>query len=59
MRKESKSNSKFTCELCLKKAGMVIKEYSTGKWLCYDCYFTKGASKGTKETLLKGETKNV
>ena len=69
MRRESGSNSKFTphlragarftCEFCFKKAGMVIKEYGTGKWLCYDCYFRKEVSKGTREALLKGGNKNV
>jgi hypothetical protein len=38
---------------------MVIKEYDTGKWLCYDCYFKKEVSKGKSETLIKGENKNV
>ncbi len=59
MRKESASNSKFTCESCLKKVGMVIKEYGTGRWLCYECYFKKVVFKGIRETLLKGENKNV
>jgi ribosomal protein L37AE/L43A len=52
--REIKANSKFICELCSKKAGMVIKEYRTGRWLCYDCYFRKKVSKGTGEALLKG-----
>ena len=59
MRRESESNSKFTCEPCSKKVGMVIKEYGTGRWLCYDCYFRKEVSKGTREALLKGDNKNV
>ena len=59
MRKESGADSKFTCASCLKKVCMVIKEYDTGKWLCYDCYFKKEVSKGKSETLIKGENKNV
>ncbi|MCM8792526.1 MAG: hypothetical protein NC826_05250 [Candidatus Omnitrophica bacterium] len=59
MRKESESNSKFTCESCLKKVGMVIREYGTGKWLCYDCYFSKEIPKEIREIPLKGDNKNV
>ena len=59
MRRESEANSKFTCELCLKKVGMVIKEYGTGKWLCYDCHFKKEVSKDTREASLKINNKNV
>ena len=59
MRREIKANSKSTRELCSKKVGMVIKEYGTGKWLCYDCHFRREVSKGTRETLIKGDNKNV
>jgi hypothetical protein len=38
---------------------MVIKEYGTGKWLCYDCHYSKEDSKGTRETLMNGDNKNV
>jgi len=38
---------------------MVIKEYGTGKWLCYDCHFRKETPEGTREALLKGGNKNV
>jgi hypothetical protein len=38
---------------------MVIREYGTGRWLCYDCHFRKEVSKGTREALLKGDNKNV
>jgi hypothetical protein len=31
---------------------MVMKEYGTGRWLCYDCYFRREVPKGTKETLI-------
>jgi len=37
---------------------MVIKEYGTGRWLCYDCHFQKEVAKNTREALLKGN-KNV
>jgi ribosomal protein L37AE/L43A len=59
VRKGPDTNSKFTCELCSKKAGMVIKEYGTGKWICYDCHFRREASKGTRETLITGDNKDV
>jgi len=59
VRKASEYNSKFTCESCLKKVGMVIKEYGTGRWVCYDCHFRREAPKGTREALLKGDNKNV
>jgi len=36
---------------------MVIKEYGTGRWLCYDCRFSKEISKDTKGALLNN--KNV
>jgi hypothetical protein len=38
---------------------MVIKEYGTGRWLCYDCHFRREVPKGTRETLIKGDNKNV
>jgi len=38
---------------------MVIREYGTGRWLCYDCRFSKGISKDAKEILLKVNDKNV
>jgi len=38
---------------------MVIREYGTGRWLCYDCHFKKEVSKDTREALLKGNNKNV
>jgi len=38
---------------------MVIKEYGTGRWVCYDCHFRREAPKGTREALLKGDNKNV
>jgi len=70
VRKESNANSKFTphllgrsagftCESCLKKVGMVIRQYGTGRWLCYDCHFKREIPKGTRETLIRSDTKNV
>jgi ribosomal protein L37AE/L43A len=59
VRRETKANSKFTCELCSKKVCMVIKEYIAGRWLCYECHFRKETPEGTRETLLKGDNKNV
>jgi len=38
---------------------MVIKEYGTGRWLCYDCHFKKEVSKDTRGVLLKVNNKNV
>jgi len=49
VRRTLESNSEFSCELCSKEAGMVIKEYGTGKWLYYDCHFRKEVSKGIRE----------
>ena len=67
MRSNTEKNSKFTpslharegftCESCRKRVGMVIKEYGTGRWLCYDCRFSKEISKDTKGALLNN--KNV
>jgi len=59
VRREPDTNSKFTCELCSKKTGVVIKEHGTGKWLCYDCHFRREVPKGTRETSIKGDNKNV
>jgi len=38
---------------------MVIKEYGTGKWLCCDCHFRREVPKGTRETLIRSDNKNV
>jgi hypothetical protein len=38
---------------------MVIKEYGTSRWLCYDRHFRKETPEGTRETLIKGDNKNV
>jgi len=38
---------------------MVIKEYGTGRWLCYEYHSRKEVSKDTREALLKGDNKNV
>lgn len=59
MRKEPVNNSKSMCELCSKKASIVIREYGIGKWLCYECYSRKETSKGQEKTLLKSNNKNV
>jgi len=59
VRKEQDTNSKFTCELCSNKVSMLIKEYGTGRWLCYECHYRKGISKSVKETLPERNNKNV
>jgi len=38
---------------------MLIKEYGTGRWLCYECHYRKGISKSVKETLPERNNKNV
>jgi hypothetical protein len=58
-RRYTQEGAGFTCEACFKKVGVVIKEYGRGRWLCYDCHYRREVSKGTRETLIKGDNKNV
>jgi len=59
VRRESNGNSKFTCELCFDKASMLIKEYGTGRWLCYECHYRKDITKSSEETLQEKNIRHV
>lgn len=59
MEKGPGSNSKFMCEFCFKKVCMLIREYGTGKWLCYECYSRKEVSRDGREALTKSNNKDV
>jgi len=59
VRRESNGNSKFTCEFCSKKVCMVIKEYGTGRWLCYECHYRKDIPKNAEETLQEKNIRHV
>jgi len=38
---------------------MVIKEYGTGRWLCYECHYRKDITKSAEETLQEKNIRHV